>query len=280
MSVASFLACLPQGVVACAVAMLCCPAAEAQVAEPTASSSTESSAAQVAPPKSFVALFNGQDLEGWRGMGHWDPRKYWELDAEAKAAFDAKNWEDAQRHWRVENGELVNDGAGVYLTTADDYRDFELHLEYKTVPLADSGIYLRGTPQVQIWDTTEAGGKWEYGADKGSGGLWNNQGAGKDPLVHADKPFGQWNQLRIVMRGTRVHVWLNDKLVVDGAVLENYWDRNADVFEKGPIQLQTHGGEIRWRNIFLRDLSAETDAEPTDGVKQLDTQNKIDRPSE
>ena len=68
-----------------------------------------------------------------------------------------------------ENGELVNDGNGPFATTERDYGDIELRLEYRTVAKADSGIYLRGTPQVQIWDTTEAGGKWKQGADKGSG---------------------------------------------------------------------------------------------------------------
>ena len=68
----------------------------------------------------------------------------------------------------------MNDGNGAYLTTDKKYGDIELLIEYKTVPLADSGIYLRTTPQVQIWDTRKEGGKWNLGADKGSGGLWNN----------------------------------------------------------------------------------------------------------
>ncbi|MEN9665739.1 MAG: hypothetical protein RLZZ326_2102, partial [Planctomycetota bacterium] len=46
--------------------------------------------------------------------------------------------------------------------------------------------------------------------------------------------------------------------VVDDARMENYYDRAVSVPEKGPIQLQTHGGEIRWRNIFIRDLSGNT----------------------
>ena len=133
-----------------------------------------------------------------------------------------------------------------------------MRLEYRTVAKADSGIYLRGTPQVQIWDTTEAGGKWKQGADKGSGALWNNSpgAAGKDPLKHADKPFGEWNSLRIVQAGERTWVWLNGTLTVDGARMENFWDRKAPLPKAGPIQLQTHGGEIRWRNVFLRELPA------------------------
>ncbi|HJT77134.1 MAG TPA: DUF1080 domain-containing protein, partial [Gemmataceae bacterium] len=104
---------------------------------------------------------------------------------------------------------------------------------------------------------TKEGGKWNLGADKGSGGLWNNsKGApGKDPLVLADKPFGEWNSFRILMVGERVTVYLNDKLVVDHARLENYWDRKLPLLRTGPIQLQTHGGEIRWRNIFVRAIS-------------------------
>ncbi|HAB15934.1 MAG TPA: DUF1080 domain-containing protein, partial [Verrucomicrobiales bacterium] len=162
------------------------------------------------------------------------------------------------KHWRVENGELVNDGEGLYLTTDQDYGDFELTLDYRTVAGADSGIYLRAIPQVQIWDTTKAGGKWggDLRAELGSGGLWNNgKGkAGKDPMVFADKPFGEWNKFRILMIGERVTVFLNDKLVVEYARLENYFNRKAPVPKAGPIQLQTHGGEIRWRNVFLREI--------------------------
>src|SRR6185312_14784903 len=111
----------------------------------------------------------------------------------------------------------------------------------------------------QIWDTTKEGGKWDIGADKGSGGLWNNSAGapGKDPLVLADKPFGEWNHLRIIQLGARTTVYLNDKLVVDQATMENFWDRGAPLFARGPIQLQTHGCEIRWRNIFLREIPAD-----------------------
>lgn len=207
----------------------------------------------------FVALFNGKDLSGWWGCGTEDPRVWMALDPDQLAQKKAESIDDIHRHWKVEGGELVNDGHGLYLTTDKNYGDFELVLEYKTVPGADSGIYLRGLPQVQIWDTTEAGGKWGIGADKGSGGLWNNSpGApGKDPLVHADRPFGQWNSVRVVMVGERVSVWLNDALVVDHARLENYFDRALPVPRYGPIQLQTHGGEIRWRNLKIREIEPD-----------------------
>jgi hypothetical protein len=221
---------------------------------PTVSARAADKADQPQPPKGFVTLFNGKDLAGWKGLGHYDPAKYRALSPAERKKLDRRSMVDFKKHWRVEKGELVNDGHGVYATTVKDYGDFELWIEYKTVPLADSGVYLRGMPQVQIWDTTKAGGKWNLGADKGSGALWNNKGKGRLPLVRADRPFGQWNSLRIKMVGDRVTVHLNDKLVVDDAPLENYWDPKEPAYSTGPIQLQTHGGEIRWRNIFLREI--------------------------
>lgn len=209
------------------------------------------------PPAGFTALFNGTDLTGWRGGDTFDHRKYLEMPEDKRAEQDAKWTEDMRKHWSVQNGELVNDGNGKYATTTKDYGDFELFVDYKTVPKADSGIYLRGVPQVQIWDYTEKA-KFNIGADKGSGGLWNNSAGapGKDPLVLADKAFGEWNKFRILMVGSRVTVWLNGKLVVDHALMENYYDRKKPIPAKGPIQLQTHGGEIRWRNVFIREIGA------------------------
>lgn len=213
--------------------------------------------AKNSPPPGFTAAFNGTDLAGWWGATTEDPRRYLALPAdEFKKKQDASQ-DDIHQHWTAQGGELVNDGKGLYLTTDKNYGDFELLLEYRTVPLADSGIYLRGCPQVQIWDYTETN-KFNLGADKGSGALWNNSpGApGKDPLVKADKAFGQWNQMRVVMCGSRVWVWLNGKQTVNGAIMENYYDRKLPVPATGPIQLQTHGGEIRWRNIFIREIGS------------------------
>jgi len=219
-----------------------------------------------APPAGFKALFNGNDLAGWRGGDTFDHRRLLAMTPEDQAAqvgkwtetLTATNPKTGKPHWHAENGELVNDGFGAYATTEADYGDFELLVEYKTVPKADSGIYLRGVPQVQIWDWTNER-EFKNGADKGSGGLWNNSPGkpGKDPLVRADKPFGQWNAFRIVMVGSRVSVWLNGQLVVDHAILENFYDRTIPVPKRGPIQLQTHGGEIRWRHVFLREIPAE-----------------------
>jgi len=240
----TMLARLPALALACALA-----AGAAQAGEPPLNQ----------PPEGFTALFNGKDLDGWWGLDTVHYNKYRDLAPDAFEQMKKKSRDDIRQPWRVENGELVNDGHGLYLTTDGFFRDFELLVDYRTVPKADSGIYLRGIPQVQIWDYTEEGGKWKIGADKGSGGLWNNpQGSpGRDPLVLADKPFGEWNHLRITMIGPYVNVWLNGKHVVKDAPLANFFERDKPIPADGPIQLQTHGGEIRWRNIFLREIPPE-----------------------
>jgi hypothetical protein len=209
-------------------------------------------------PKGFVALFDGKDLSGWHGMAQIDPRKLSAMSEDArKKALDGWN-DDAKQHWKAENGEIVNDGHGVFLTTDKEYGDVELLIDYKTYKKGDSGIYLRGTPQVQIWDYTDPE-KFRQGANKGSGGLWNNSpGApGKDPLVVADNPLGEWNHFRIIQVGARTTVYLNDKLVVDHATMENFWDRSSPLYPKGVIQLQTHGAKVHWRNVYLREIPAD-----------------------
>lgn len=215
-------------------------------------------AADPVPPAGFRALFNGKDLTGWHGL---NPHTVAKLEGEKKEASLKQQHEEFPKHWHVENGELVNVGTGPYATTDEDLGDIELRIEYKTVPHADSGIYLRGVPQVQIWDINQPSlpDKPDRNPNKGSGGLFNNtpKTPGRDPLVLADKPFGEWNSFRIRQIGARTWVWLNDKLVVDGAPLENYPDKAQPLPAKGPVMLQTHGGEIRWRNIFVREIGEE-----------------------
>lgn len=216
------------------------------------------SGAEPAVPEGFRAIFNGKDLAGWHGL---NPHSVAKLNGEKREAALKKMREEFASHWHVENGELVNDGTGPYATTDQEYGDIELLIEYKTVPKADSGIYLRGLPQVQIWDVNQVFDpkKPDRNPGLGSGGLFNNtpKTPGRDPLVRADRPFGEWNNFRIRQIGARTWVWLNDKLVVDGATMENYEDRTKPIPARGPIMLQTHGGEIRWRNLFVREIGAD-----------------------
>ena len=210
------------------------------------------------PPAGFQPLFNGVNLNGLHGWDHQAMTKFRDATPDELSQVTAEWTADAEKHWSVENGELVNDGHGKYLATDGNYRDFELLLEYRTVAGADSGIYLKGCPQVQIWDFTDPR-KFAIGADLGSGGLWNNSPGqpGKDPLFLADRSLGQWNSFRILQVGSRTSVWLNGQHIVDNAVMENYFDRGAPLPLEGPVVLQTHGGEIRWRHMAIRELSSE-----------------------
>jgi Domain of Unknown Function (DUF1080) len=203
----------------------------------------------------FVPLFNGKDFAGWHGLKTMDPRKFEALGADDKAKALADGAEDMKKHWRIDDGVIINDGQGAYLTTDKDYGDVELLVDFKIGPKGDSGVYLRGTPQVQIWDFSEPNYK-RNGADKGSGGLWNNAAGapGKDPLVRADKPIGEWNTFRIIQVGARTTIYLNDKLVVDHAILANFWNRSLPIPARAPIQLQTHDHEVLWRNIAVREI--------------------------
>jgi hypothetical protein len=207
------------------------------------------------PPAGFTSLFNGKDLAGWHG---YNPHSVTKLTGEKKDAMLKKMRDEFPQHWSVKDGEIFNPGTGPYATTDKDYGDFELVLEYNMAPKGDSGVYLRGVPQVQIWDPTDEK-SFKHGCQLGSGALWNNSPGkpGKDPLVLADKPAGEWNTLRIVMVGARVSIWLNGKQTVDHSILENYYDRKASIPAKGPISLQTHGAPIRWRNVAIREIAGD-----------------------
>jgi hypothetical protein len=211
------------------------------------------------PPAGFVSLFNGKDLAGWVGrQGTYSPYEEATLTPAQLAARKAEWNADRDKHWRVDTakGEIVSDGQGVHLATEKVYADFELHVDWLMVsPNGDSGIYLRSFPQVQIWDPANPR-EAANGADRGSGALWNNNpdNPGKWPLAKADNPVGRWNTLRIRMIGDRVSIWLNGQQTVNEQVLDNFFDREQKVLPTGQIELQTHGSEIRFRNIYIREI--------------------------
>lgn len=200
------------------------------------------------PPKGFTALFNGKDLTNWQGLVG-NPKTRATMSKEELAAEQVKADERARQHWQPKDGILVFDGKGKNLCTTKDYGDFELYVDWKIEKNGDSGIYLRGTPQVQIWDAEQS--------DRnaiGSGGLFNNKKNPSKPSICADKPAGEWNTFYIKMIGEKVTIKLNDKLVVDDVVLENYWERDKPIYSTGAIELQNHGNTLYFRNIFVREL--------------------------
>ncbi len=206
-------------------------------------------------PDGFIALFNGRDLSGWKGLVG-TPVTRAAMTAAERA--EAQKQADARMkaHWSVVDGVLVFDGRGDNLCTEKEYGDFELYVDWKIAPGGDSGIYLRSSPQVQIWDP-DYEPYFRHGAENGSGAFWNNQQHPRFPLVRADRPVGEWNTFRIQMIGERATVWLNGQLVVDDVVMENVWDRRLPIAPRGSIELQNHGSRLFFRNLFLREIGPE-----------------------
>ncbi|MCB0655944.1 MAG: DUF1080 domain-containing protein [Saprospiraceae bacterium] len=202
---------------------------------------------------SYESIFNGVDLTGWQG---WvaDPHTLRQLTTLEKQARQQEADIRMRQHWNVKDGTIQFSGEGANLVTKKTYQDFELQLDWRITKDGDSGIYLRGYPQVQIWDTSRV----EVGAQVGSGGLYNNQKGFSTPLVVADRPVGSWNHFNIRMVGDRVTVYLNDRLVVHNVSLENYWDRNLPILAEGPIELQAHGTDLAFRNLIVKELTPET----------------------
>ncbi len=198
----------------------------------------------------FVSMFNGKDLTGWKGLVE-NPIKRARMSSEELAAAQQIANERMRRDWRVEEGILIFEGEGYdNLCSEKMYADFELYLDWKMEPKGDGGVYLRGSPQVQTWDTSRV----QVGAQVGSGGLYNNQKHRSIPLLVADNPINEWNTFRIVMIGDKVTVYLNGLLVTDNVILENFWDRNIPIFEKEAIELQAHGTKLEFRDIYVREI--------------------------
>lgn len=206
------------------------------------------------PPEGFIALFNGKDLSGWKGQVE-NPAKRAAMSAEELAVAQKAADELMRAHWNVEDGVLAFDGKGKNLCSAKDYGDFELLVDWKIKADGDSGIYLRGCPQIQIWDPNSKKGKNDHSV--GSGGVHNNSKNPRTPTKRADKPVGEWNRFRILMTGDKVSVWLNDELVVQNVTMENSIEKGKPLYATGPIELQNHGDKLWFKNIFVREIGAK-----------------------
>ena len=219
----------------------------------------------------FVSLFNGKDLTGWKGLVA-NPIARGKMSEAELATAQQKVNESIKKDWVIKDGLLVFTGHGDNLCTEKQYGDMEMFVDWKITEKGDAGIYLRGTPQVQIWDTSRR----EVGAQVGSGGLYNNQKNISKPLLVADNKIGEWNTFHIIMKGDKVTVYLNGILVTDNVSLENYWDRKLPLFTKEQIELQAHGTYVAYRNIYIREIPTPnniktnlTETEKQEGFIQL-----------
>ncbi|MFO1487049.1 MAG: DUF1080 domain-containing protein [Verrucomicrobiota bacterium] len=177
-----------------------------------------------------VTLFNGKDLTGWRLV---NPQ--------------------AVNGWSVEHGALVNRPTQEEgkphkfygnLRTEAEFSDFRLTLETRLSKDSNSGVYLRGIYEVQVFDS--------YGKPVDS----HNMGAIYSritPLLAAEKPVGEWQTLDITLVDRHVTVILNGKTIIDNQPLLGctggaLW---SDELRPGPIYLQGDHSLIDFRNIVL-----------------------------
>jgi hypothetical protein len=213
----------------------------------------------------FTAIFNGKDLTGWQALidigtlkfgAGLNPADLLKLSPAEKAAKQKESNDTYLKHWSVVDGILVFDGVqadkltphvekgGQNLQTVKEYGDVELYVDWCIEAGADSGVYLKNAPQIQMWSSPV-----------GSGGLFNNKTGPRNPLVVADNPPDRWNTFHIIQRdGDMTTVWLNGQLVVNNVKMENYWDYSKPLPAKGNIELQYHGHKLYWKNIYARDL--------------------------
>jgi HEAT repeat protein len=223
----------------------------------------------------FKPMFNGKDLTGWQGLVE-NPVARAKMKPEELAKKQIEADKKVAGNWSVKDGCIWFNGSGENLCSIKDYSDFEMITDWKISKAGDSGVYLRGSPQIQIWDTSRV----EVGAQVGSGGLYNNQKNISKPLKVADNPVGDWNTFRIVMIGEKVSVWLNGDLVVDNVTMENYWDRKIPIFPKGAIELQAHGTDLAFRDIYVREISEKeynlTPDEKAEGFTSLFNGRNLD----
>jgi len=214
----------------------------------------------------FTALFNGKDLTGWQALidigtlkfgAGLNPADLLKLSPAEKAAKQKESNDTYLKHWSVVNGILVFDGVqadrlnphvekgGQNLQTVKEYGDVDLYVDWCVDDGADSGVYLKNSPQVQIWFQAP-----------GSGGLYNNKVGAKNPLVVADHPAGHWNTFHIIQRDSDMTtIWLNGQLVVDNVKMEYYWDYSKPLPARGNIELQYHGSKLYWKNIYVKELN-------------------------
>jgi HEAT repeat protein len=216
----------------------------------------------------WVPLFNGKDLTGWQGLVE-NPIVRAKMSREELAAKQAEANKKMASNWSVRDGMIVFNGSGDNLCTIKEYADFEMLVDWRITQDGDSGIYLRGTPQVQIWDPARV----DVGAQVGSGGLYNNQKNPSKPLLRTDNPVGEWSTFRITMIGEKVTVFLNGIKVADDVTMENYWDRKQPIFPAGAIELQAHGTDLTFRDLYVREIRDKefnlTDDEKAEGFVAL-----------
>ncbi len=177
----------------------------------------------------FKLLFNGRDLTGW---------KY--------------RRPDGKKSWSAQNGMLCNvlgkDEHGTDLMTEETFRDFVVRYEFQVPPGSNSGFYLRGRHEIQIFDDFKAG-KPEMG---GNGAIYSV----KPASLFASRRVGQWQQAEVRIQGQKISVILNGVTIHDQVECPRGTGGQLDdnIGQPGPILLQGDHGSVAFRNVRIKAL--------------------------
>ena len=193
---------------------------------------------QAGPPKGFVALFNGKNLDGWQAK---------------------------KNGWAVEDGVLVRKPGSGYIWTKKSFGDFVLDLEVKVSSRCNSGIFFRTDPKnaVQGGFEIQIASPGIYGGKHVVGSLYD----AKEPVAAAGKPDGEWNTMEVTCKGPSIKVVLNAKPVIDVDIDDWKEPRKnpdgsknkfktalKDLPRTGHFGLQYHGQPVWFRNIKVTPL--------------------------
>jgi len=175
----------------------------------------------------WQTLFNGENLDGWTN---------------ARPGQTIK--------WTVEDGAMTNTPKDKDIATVEKFKDFDLQLEYKTVPKGNSGVYLRGRIELQVLDSY---GKEELSTGD-DGGIYGQH----PPLVNASKPTGEWNVLEATLVGDTLSAKLNGKVIHDKVKLTKVCGGALPgaVTDPGPLMLQGDHGKVWYRNVRIRPVKS------------------------
>jgi len=214
--------------------------------------------------RGFDLLFNGHDLSGW--YGGLDPSRQAEAASEKAREINRRIADlNMRAHWSVQDGALVHDGQGSDIFSEREYGDMELALEYRVTPGATGGVLPLGLPGVVVQDRDTPGNELRLG----SGGLHDGNSFYQAPSKYADRFAGAWNRMRIILAGGRIHVFVNDELVVKNAAFKNPNLPGTPLPERGPVGLASGRSQVAYRSLYARGLKQPAIVKPRPPLKPL-----------
>ena len=200
----------------------------------------------------FTRLFTGRNLDGWK---HGDSKEWTALNGilkhSGRPGEPSDLWTERKYgnftlvfDWRwTENGPLKNQP--IVLPDGNTKTGADGKAETVEIEELDSGIYLRGNTksQVNLWNWPIGSGEvYGYRTDPAMSATVR---AGVTPKTKADRPIGEWNRTMITLKGNRLDVSLNGRVVIENAELPG-------IPEIGEIGLQQHGAAIDFANLWIK----------------------------